>query len=68
MFDLQAPTRLTFPLRVPANSPPVYGSAAPSPLGPARAPAPTAADTKRHPGHYRPPPAAIDFGLDLSDD
>lgn len=42
--------------------------AAPSPLGPARAPAP-AADTKRHPGHYRPPPAAIpDFGLDLSDD
>lgn len=55
-------------LTEPVGEARIVGEPAPSPLGPARAPAPTAADTKRHPGHYRPPPAAIDFGLDLSDD
>ncbi|KAG9045388.1 hypothetical protein FS837_006379 [Tulasnella sp. UAMH 9824] len=56
-------------LTEPVGEARIVGEPAPSPLGPARAPAPSAADTKRHPGHYRPPPAAIpDFGLDLSDD
>ncbi|KAG8942068.1 hypothetical protein FRC04_003871 [Tulasnella sp. 424] len=56
-------------LTEPVGEARIVGEPAPSPLGPARAPAPSAADTKRHPGHYRPPPAVIpDFGLDLSDD
>lgn len=56
-------------LTEPVGEARIVGEPAPSPLGPARAPAASAADTRRHPGHYRPPPAAIpDFGLDLSDD